>query len=211
MKLNSEVIADAALKLIDEVGLDGLTMRLVAKELGVQAPALYWHVKNKRELLDAMADRVFTAAITDVEAPRRGDSWQDWLAEGARRTRRAMLAHRDGGRMLAGTSISDPAMFRVVELSLRTLQDNGFTLKRAAQAVPILLHFTIGFTIEQQSREGVDYSEDNPYRPEAMSEILDARRYPLMTEAGDAFVNPDFDEDFEFGLRVILAGLTAID
>ncbi|WP_280469956.1 TetR family transcriptional regulator [Nocardia brasiliensis] len=66
------VIAQAALDLLDEVGLDGPTMRKVAAALDVQAPALYWHVANKRELLDAMARNVFVAAIEGLEAPRRG-------------------------------------------------------------------------------------------------------------------------------------------
>lgn len=67
MKLDANVIGAAALELLDETGLDGLTMRKVASALNVQAPALYWHVKNKQELLDVMARAVFTAAVDRVE------------------------------------------------------------------------------------------------------------------------------------------------
>jgi len=128
VKLDARTIATAALPLLDDGGVDGLTMRKVAAALGVQAPALYWHVKNKRELLDAMARVLFVSAVDGLEAPRRGTDWQDWLAELAGRLRKTLLRYRDGGRVLAGTNVSDDSMWRVTELTLRTLEDAGFSV-----------------------------------------------------------------------------------
>src|SRR5581483_9324166 len=99
MKINAEVIANTALRLLDEVGLDGLTMRLVATELGVQAPTLYWHVKNKQHLLDVMANVMFAEAVDGLELPGRTESWQEWLVRRARRIRAVLLRHRDGARV----------------------------------------------------------------------------------------------------------------
>lgn len=207
MKLDADAIGAAALELLDETGLDGLTMRKVATALNVQAPALYWHVKNKQELLDVMARAVFVDAASGVEAPRREVSWQDWMAELAGRLRHAMLRHRDGGRLLAGTNVGDDSLWRTIELTLRTLEDAGFGPVDAGRVFPILLHYTIGFVIEEQARTGVDYGADNPYAQ--IEQVVDADRYPRTARmvADQAAVDPG--TEFDHGLRVILAGIQA--
>ncbi|WP_324198447.1 TetR/AcrR family transcriptional regulator C-terminal domain-containing protein [Nocardia beijingensis] len=208
-KLDAEAIAEAALGLLDEVGLDGLTMRKVAAALDVQAPALYWHVKNKRELLDVMARAVFVSAVTGVEAPRQGQDWQDWVADVAVRLRRSMLRYRDGAKVLAGTYVSDEAMWRTIELTLRTLEDAGFSPSDASRVFPILLHYTVGFVIEEQSRSGTEYIDGNPYELEHVGREIDADRYPRTARmVADTFTT-DPATEFDHGLRVILAGILA--
>ncbi|MFI6210637.1 TetR/AcrR family transcriptional regulator C-terminal domain-containing protein [Nocardia brasiliensis] len=208
MKLDTQVIAQAALDLLDEVGLDGLTMRKVAAALDVQAPALYWHVANKRELLDAMARNVFVAAIEGVEAPRRGEEWDEWVMRLAGRLRRSMLRYRDGAKVLAGTYINDEAMWRTVELTLRTLEDAGFSTVDAGRVFPVLLHYTTGFVIEEQARLGADYDR-NPYGMDQLGQAMDAARYPLTTHMVARFADADSDAEFTHGLRVIVAGIRA--
>ena len=207
MKINRGLIARTALGLLNDAGLDGLTMRLVAKELGVQAPALYWHVKNKQELLDAMATILFSEATERLELPGRDVGWAEWLGDQARSLRRTMLRYRDGARMLAGTNVTDPVVFRTVELTLRTLQDAGFSLRAAARAVPAVLHYTIGFTIEEQARGGEAYGTDNPYEPEQVAARCDAERFPLATQVLNDLFDPDTDAGFEHGLQIILTGI----
>jgi TetR/AcrR family tetracycline transcriptional repressor len=203
VKLSRDVIAGRALEVLNEVGLDGLTMRVLAKELGVQAPTLYWHVKNKQELLDAMADRLAVETAEGLEAPRRDESWQDWLVTLSQRNRRAMLRYRDGARVAAGAYSSNPAVGRTIELVLRTLQDAGFTTAEAARTFPVLLHYTVGFTIEEQARAGAGYDK-NPYED---GFPVDAERFPLTAEvAGRLFA----EDNFEHGLRVILAGMETL-
>ncbi len=210
VKLDTTVIAEAALGLLDEVGLDGMTMRKVAAALDVQAPALYWHVKNKRELLDAMAQAVFVSAVTGVEAPRQGESWQDWVIALASRLRRAMLRHRDGAKVLAGTYVSDEAMWRTVELTLRTLEDAGFAPAEAHRVFPIMLHYTVGFVIEEQARSGAEYTRGNPYDADHLARAVDAERYPRAARMVTAVFGTDPDDEFEHGLRVVLAGVRAV-
>ncbi|WP_248962151.1 TetR/AcrR family transcriptional regulator C-terminal domain-containing protein [Sphaerisporangium perillae] len=208
MKINAEVIARTALRLLDEVGLDGLTMRLVAKELDVKAPALYWHVKNKQELLDAMATLVMVEADEGLESPRLGVGWEEWLGDRAMRLRRTMLRHRDGARVVAGTNVSHPLVFRTIELTLRTLQDAGFSLADAVRAVPTIFHYTVGFTIEEQARLGETYAEgENPYSRERLAEMVDAGRYPLAAQMIDELLTPDTDAQFRHGLAAILTGV----
>ncbi|MFF3737571.1 TetR/AcrR family transcriptional regulator C-terminal domain-containing protein [Streptomyces sp. NPDC002566] len=209
MKLNSEVIARTALRLLDDVGLDGLTMRLVAQDLGVRAPTLYWHIKNKQELLDAMATLVYVEAAERLEEPRDGSSWEDWLADWARHLRQAMLSHRDGARVLAGTYVNHPAVHRAVELNLRTLRDAGFTLSEAARGFPAVLHYTIGHTIEEQAHTDAAYGDDNPYAPERLAGMIDAERFPLTAQASSDLLGMDGDVGFESGLRILVLGLRA--
>jgi len=205
VKLTSDAIARAALRVLNEVGLDGLTMRVLAKELGVQAPTLYWHVKNKQELLDAMADLLAAEAAEGLEAPRRDESWSEWLLALAVRNRRTLLRYRDGARVAAGAYSSHPAVGRTVELILRTLQDAGFEPATAARAFPVLLHYTIGFTIEEQARSGAAY-ERNPY---ADGPRFDTERFPLTASVAGELYAEDTDANFEYGLRVILSGMSA--
>ncbi|WP_406275936.1 TetR/AcrR family transcriptional regulator C-terminal domain-containing protein [Nocardia sp. NBC_00881] len=207
MKLDAQSIAEAALGLLDGVGLDGLTMRKVAAALDVQAPALYWHVKNKRELLDAMARTVFVSAVDGIEAPRRGQSWQDWLVDLASRLRQSMLRYRDGAKVLAGTYVSDEVMWRTVELTLRTLEDAGFAKREARRVFPILLYYTVGFVIEEQAHSGAEYAEGNPYEADHIGAAVDSQRYPLTAGMVTEFFAADPDEEFDHGLRVILVGI----
>jgi TetR/AcrR family tetracycline transcriptional repressor len=203
VKLSVEAIACTALSQLDDVGLDRLTMRLVAGALDVQPAALYWHVKNKQELLDAMAIRIYADAVDGLEGPRAGVTWEQWLADLARALRRAMVRRRDGARIFAGSNLSEPALFRATELALRTLQDAGFDVRLAARAVAALMHYTVGFTIEEQAHRG---------GPSAHA-LVDAARFPLTAQAyaRDDLFDPDTDACFEYGLALILTGMAATD
>lgn len=203
MKLTPDTIATTALNQLNELGINGLTMRAVAQALNVQVSALYWHVKNKRELLDVMATRVLLEVADHTEAPLREVTWQDWLFDWASRFRRAMCRYRDGGRVVLGSAITDPAVFRMFEVALRTMRDAGFDLREAARLANVLHHYTVGFTVEQQTREGHDYLT-NPYAPQRMSE--DLGRYPLLAEVRDELIHSGEDSHFEHGIRLIIAG-----
>src|SRR5215510_10070741 len=104
MGLDRETVVREALEQLDEVGLEGLTLRRIAKTLGVQAPALYWHFRNKQELLDEMAtvmlrDLLGSAQATgpagagvaahdaddeDDEDDDEDVPWDEWIAASAR-------------------------------------------------------------------------------------------------------------------------------
>jgi TetR/AcrR family tetracycline transcriptional repressor len=205
VSITSGLIARTALRLLNDVGLDGLTMRLLARELGVQAPTLYWHVKNKQELLDLMADLMSAEVGEGLEAPARDMSWQDWAADLTRRMRRTMLRYRDGARVAAGAYSRSPAVPRTVELTLRTFRDAGFPVAAAARAFPVLLHYTVGFTIEEQARTGAAYAGDNPYTEGGLR--VDPQMFPLTAQVATELYAVDSDANFEYGLRIILTGM----
>ncbi len=191
MRLDRTVVVRTALDQLNEVGLDGLTLRRIAAELDVQAPALYWHVKNKRELLDGMAAMIFTDALSGLETPRRGESWVEWTAETARRLRTTVLAYRDGARVLSGTYLGNAALGRPMELALRTLCDAGFTVRDAARGITSVYSYVQGFTVEEQAEQTAPAADD---------------RFPLAARAR-AEMGADPDERFEHGLQLMLSGL----
>ena len=103
---------------MNEVGVEALTTRKLAKRLGVQQPALYWHFRNKRALLDALAEAMLAENHTH-SVPRVDDDWRSFLIGNARSFRQALLAYRDGARIHAGTRPGAPQM-EVVDAQLRS-------------------------------------------------------------------------------------------
>ncbi|RJQ69563.1 TetR family transcriptional regulator [Pseudonocardiaceae bacterium YIM PH 21723] len=209
MKLSQDVIARAALTAINEVGLNGLTMRVVAGELGVAASALYGHVKHKQALIDAMATLLFVEATEYLEAPRHGVTWDDWMLGWLRNYRNTLLRYRDGARVVAGTFVAHPSLFRWSELVLRTMQDAGIPPAAAARHMMIPLDFTIGFVIEEQARTGVDYPDGNPYRYGQPMVDLDAERYPLLADLETRGRVDYSDASFTRAIGTILRGIKA--
>ena len=98
-------VADAvrvALRLLEAEGLDKLTVRRLAAELGVKAPALYWHFRSKRALLDHLTDAIVAPVVAGL--PSSGP-WLEWLEEAGFALHTALLAHRDGARVALGADL----------------------------------------------------------------------------------------------------------
>ena len=128
IKLQPNTVIRVALDLLNEVGVEALTTRKLAKRLGVQQPALYWHFRNKRALLDALAEAMLAENHTH-SVPRVDDDWRSFLIGNARSFRQALLAYRDGARIHAGTRPGAPQM-EVVDAQLRFSARRVFGLGR---------------------------------------------------------------------------------
>ncbi len=203
-RIDRAQVADTALRLLNEVGLDGLTLRRIAKELNVQAPALYWHFKNKQELLDEMATEMFRRMTDRLAAVDRG-SWQTFLTEATREVRRSLLGYRDGAKVFGGTRFTDTGYVGPVEGMMGVLVDAGFTPRAAARAWFTVNTYTMGYVMEEQSVYPVPGSERDPvYALDERARRLEG--YPLATEAGYEFFG-DLDRGFEEGLRAVVAGI----
>src|SRR5262249_9373403 len=125
MRLEREKVIHVALTLIDEVGLDGLTVRRLAERLGVQNPALYWHFKNKQELLNRMAEVMLAEAFAGIDRSPAAEAWADWLADVARRLRHALLSYHDGARVIAAADLRGSEELVILDLALRVLTNAG--------------------------------------------------------------------------------------
>jgi TetR/AcrR family transcriptional regulator, tetracycline repressor protein len=151
-KLNREMIVSEALALLDEVGLDEMTTRRLAKKLGVEQPSLYGHIRNKAELLDAMAQAAMAPHATEP-LPAASDDWRDWFPENWRSFRRTLLAHRDGARLHGGTTPQGNDFSRALH-KLEFLISAGLPEHDARVAMLTANHFTVGSVLEQQAAEG---------------------------------------------------------
>ena len=184
----------AALDLLDEAGMDGLTVRALASRLGVQAPALYWHVRNKQALLDEMATLIWRR-VSDVMAGLPADlPWRVVLATYAATIRAELLGHRDGAKAFSGTTLTDPDVVRRGEVTLRNLISQGFTLPDAVRGLLLINNFTIGFCVEEQAVRQVTASGDDRYRRRA--ELIGPDTAPLAVAAGEVIFG---DPDTRFG------------
>ncbi|WP_431043940.1 TetR/AcrR family transcriptional regulator C-terminal domain-containing protein [Streptomyces sp. P1-3] len=204
-RLDRALVVDTALRLLNEVGLEGLTLRRIAKELNVQAPALYWHFKNKGELLDEMATAIHREMTRTPMAPAA--SWQEQLARAQRGLRAALLGYRDGAKVFSGTRFTDTGHAAAMEAHLRVLVDAGFTPSAAARASFIAYTFTLGFVTEEQAVQVAPGERAAGYDVDERAARIGAD-HPLAAAAGaDLFLN--YEERFEEGLRVIIAGIEA--
>ncbi len=143
--LDRERLVRVALELLDEVGLDDLSMRRVAERLGVTAASLYWYVQDKNELLTLLAD----AISAEVPLPDSASPWRMQLEEGARSLRRVVLAHRDAARVLAVTAPTGPHRLRVIDALLGLLSRAGFPPADVADAGYILNVYIVGFMLDE--------------------------------------------------------------
>lgn len=191
-------IVAAALTLVDEVGLDGLTTRGLAAVLDVKSPALYWHFRSKQELVDEMARAI--QLEHELGPPREDETWRDWLGRRARERRQVLLSHRDGARLVAGAS---PGVEIAVEFDreLAALVERGFTPVGAMRAIATLGAFITGFVLEEQSRIARDSEPDVP-------DDLIAQTPTLMAAIAQGG-SPDGQAAFEAGLALLLDGIGA--
>ncbi|MFJ9611957.1 TetR/AcrR family transcriptional regulator C-terminal domain-containing protein [Kitasatospora sp. NPDC101176] len=201
-RLDRKLVADTALRLLDEVGLDGLTLRAIAAELDVKAPALYWHFKDKQALLDEMATEMMRRMDSAGEPPV-GD-WRKAYRAAMHGLRAQLLRYRDGARVYSGARFTDTSYAAGLDAGLRLLVDAGFTLTAAARAWYTGYSYTIGYTVEQQAMGPNPFVGEAGYDLEARAERLAA--HPLAAAAGPVMFG-DFDEGYAQGLEAILVGI----
>lgn len=204
MAIDRNEIVDAALQLLQEVGIDKLSTRALAARLGVAQPALYWHFRNKHELLDAVNSEML-ARHRAARLPRRGENWDAFILAKARSFRRALLAVRDGARINAGTR---PAQreFAEAEKELEFLVAAGFTPETGLQISIAVARYVLGFVLEEQGeRQRVEDERERRAHP-----MDDIAPLPLLSRAVKALLvdgSINTDRAFEVGLNYMLDGM----
>ena len=208
--LDQGQIVRAALGLLDEVGFDGLTMRNLAKKLGVQAASLYWHVRSKQDLLSLLAEEI----CAPMREPDRTLSWQNQLEAIANDYRQVLLAHRDAARVLASSGgPSGPTRLRMTEIGLRTLLDAGFSQKDAAYAGMMFNDFVVMSVLEETqyaNLEAEGASQDSSLDVQNWVESLPPNVYPSLVALANYLTEPNGDERFHFGVELLRNGLETL-
>jgi TetR/AcrR family tetracycline transcriptional repressor len=209
--LDQAQVVRAAMALLDEAGLDELTMRRLADRLGVKAAALYRHVRNKDELLALLGDEI----SGEIPLPTSTGSWQDRLTEMAWNARRGLLAHRDAARVLAATPPAGTQRLRHIEAVLRILRESGLDDRDAARAGYHLNNFITEFAADE-ARFAAFANQPGSSRRKILAEArrqfksLPEREYPTIVALADHLTEDAQDELFQFGIDMCLRGIRGL-
>lgn len=215
MAITRDDVIQTAIQLLQEVGLDALTLRRLATELGISAPTLYWHVKDKRDLLDLMSEEMLRAAREKMPPFPADLPWDEKIAEGLRRQYASMVAYRDGARVVAGNRPTE-ASLPGIEQFLKLWVSAGFPPNEALAYTLSLGDFITGCALEHQAED-----ERRRIQPVDQSaglwDKLDA--YPTLQSAVATRLNRRPDpgalpervarehSNFERGLKLLMSGL----
>lgn len=205
MAIGRDRIVDEALALLDEVGIDKLSTRKLAERLGVQQPALYWHFRNKAELLDAINSEMLLRYHSD-RLPKPGQDWVTFTLANARSIRKTLLAVRDGARLTAGTRPS-VAEFADAESVLQLYVDTGFSAEEAFGIAICVTRYVVGYVLEEQGERERDRMDENVPKTDFMEELAP---FPLLAKALENFPTVrtvNTEAVFESGLSYLLAGI----
>ena len=205
-----ERIADAALRLIDADGVEGLTVRALAQELGVGTMTLYWYVQNKEEVLDLVADRL----LAGLAFPPPGQDWRASVRGGLHAVRAALLRHARAVPVLTGRGSFGPNGLRLIEESIAVLRSAGFGQDDAADAYFTISNFVTGFCSFETSAMSVMNKPEIDMKAfgqliRQYIESLPLERYPNLKASAPRIFGASLDERFAFGVDCLVAGLEA--
>jgi AcrR family transcriptional regulator len=205
--LNRERVLGAAIDLADRGGFESLTMRRLAKELGVEAMSLYNHVANKDDLLDGMVDLVFA----EIDPPPTHGDWKAAMRKRAVSTREALARHRWAIGLMEGRANHGPSNLRLHDAVLGCLRAAGFSMEMTVHAYSVQDAYIYGFALQESdmsSESADDFAAEAQRQMHDYQEVL--ADYPHLGEVVGGYVAQagyDYATEFAFGLDLILDAL----
>jgi TetR/AcrR family transcriptional regulator, tetracycline repressor protein len=206
-----EAVVSTALALLADGGLEAVSFRRIATQLGVSAPTLYWHVESKRQLMDLMAEELVRRNESSYAGPRPGQPWWEWLREDARQLFAALVATRDAPRVVAGNRPS-PEAFAGIERVLGVLVEAGMTPGEAQQTLFAIGAYVIGSATEWQAEAERAATQPLPGSDDAAADAVRARalgEQPVLLAAIGELLDQPHSAAFEHGLDLLVDGLRA--
>jgi TetR/AcrR family tetracycline transcriptional repressor len=203
--LTQEQVVRGAVDLLAEAGLEALTLRRLATELGVSAPTLYWHVRNKRQLLDLVAEALVRRAGRST-SPAHGQPWWDWLAEQARLQWRVLTSHRDAALVVAGNRPTETALPEVEQI-VASLVTVGFPPAEALRTLLAIGNYVIGCAVEFQAEAAREPDPERDAR--LLRQLREAEDLPNLQAAMPGMASSDPGASFEHGLGLLITGIRA--
>ncbi len=214
--LSKQRVLQAAVALAERDGIESLTMRKLADELGAGAMSLYHYVPNKEQLLDGMVDIVFS----EIELPSTDVDWKTALRRRAISTREVLNRHRWAVGLMESRLTPGPASFALHNAVLGCLREGGFSIEMTIQAYSVQDAYIYGFALQEKSLPFDNAEEGAAVAQEQVRQFAEtaeeqqlatlAEEFPYLAEvvAGHvAKVGYDFTAAFEYGLDLILDAL----
>jgi AcrR family transcriptional regulator len=201
MALSRDKIVDAALRLMEREGLQGVSMRKLAQELDAGAATLYWHVGDKEQLLGLMLDRIVGESKVVEPDP---EHWQEQVKQLARNARELFKSHRDAAQLSMGRIPTGPNSLPVLERYLAVLASASLPPRVIAYASDMFSLFVGAFAFEE-SMPPPDVAAMG-----AAMQGLSPEEYPYLTSLSADLMAGDADERFEWALELLVRGLEAL-
>jgi AcrR family transcriptional regulator len=208
-RLSKEVVVERGLALADAEGLDALTIRRLATELGVTPMALYWHFRNKEELLAALGDQVWRELDTDIDlaAP-----WHEQMRGLLESLLHVLRSHPSASQLiLDGEKQSDAALV-AMETALAVLRRGGFDYEQAAEIARSALWTGLMLVMSEGFKPGLTEAERAEAQRQARVRLalLPPAQYPCLIEAAEPMSSCDPDFHYKFGMDLFIAGVCAM-
>jgi TetR/AcrR family transcriptional regulator, tetracycline repressor protein len=209
-RLSKRAVVDRALKLADTEGLDALTIRKLAQDLGVTPMALYWHFRSKEDLLEGMAEHVWGEIEVNVDP---SIPWWAQLQGGLESLLRMLRAHPSAPQLVLEHEKRNEAALRATEAALEILLGAGFDPQHAAEIARSTLWTGItlvmseaGYRPELSDEERAEWNR----RSELELAMLPAARYPHLVQCAAPMANCDPDFHYRLGVEMFIAGVRAM-
>jgi TetR/AcrR family transcriptional regulator, tetracycline repressor protein len=196
--LSRERVLRAALAIVDREGVENLSMRRLGAELSVEAMSLYNYVPNKASVVDGIVEIV----LNEIELPKEIGDWRECVREVSRSYRKVALMHPNVVPLIAMRPFNTLASMRVVEFGFEVLKQAGFEPEPALHAFRTLAGFTTGYSLAERGSFFGEAGGEGQLTPDA----LPADEFPRLKEV-TPYLQTDHDEEFEFGLDMIVAGM----
>lgn len=197
-RITPESAIKAALDILEEDGLESVSLRRIAAKLNVQAPALYWHFQNKQDIINDMAQFILADNIKNLCKPSEPQKLAEWLVEMAHTLRNALLSHREGARIVAGAGLDRArALAELSELMTGVMREAGFDECSSGIATTTIIDYTFGYVIEEQA--------GYPAEPENVEDLY--IQFPHLAAAYRAKESLSAAELFDKGLNLIIQGI----
>jgi TetR/AcrR family transcriptional regulator, tetracycline repressor protein len=204
--LSRTAIVDRALDIADAEGIAAITVRRLAQEFDVTPMALYWHVKNKDELLEAMGDRFFD----DLDVPT-GGPWAEQLRAATSALVTSLRRHPGAAHLAAPRVLQCNAGRDLAEETLGTLRKAGFTIEQATDIARTAMQTAAMLVCEEAGAEvGVGADKREAVRDAKHRAIanLPPNRYPNLVDCATALTHTlDHDAYYSFGVDLFVSGV----
>ena len=195
-----------AVELADSEGLGSLTMRRLARELGVEAMSLYHHVANKDDILDGMVEQVFS----EIDLPTESADWKAAMRQRAASVRAALARHPWAISVMQSRTSPGPASLGHLDAVIGCSRRAGFSIEMAAHATSLVDSYIYGFVLQEVNLPAADQGGIEGVIHSVMPNL--ARDYPYLAELTTQHVlqpGYGYGHEFDYGLGLILDGLEA--
>jgi AcrR family transcriptional regulator len=202
--LTRDLVLRSAVDVADSTGIDSLSMRRLAQELGVEAMSLYYHVSNKDDILDGMMDIV----IGEIDLPSKEEEWKPAMRTRAISAHAVLSSHRWASALMDTRTNPGPASLQYYDSVIGCLRSAGFSIAQAAHAFSAIDAYIYGFGL-QEIKLPFDTEEEAAEVAENLLEQFPSQQFPSLYEMiVDHVLQPgyDYSAEFEFGLDLILEG-----